>query len=145
MSRFANLSNTGRIAGPCRCDGKPHPDDWVEIIAEMPYGAEGLIGAAGWASDKVYNFHAARLKLLELAIVRWNFLGPTGESWDPTSTSIALLDKETVEWLAKEIDLALKGKGKLPNASAGKSPDGSSGTPSRSRGIPARASSTTSS
>jgi hypothetical protein len=148
MSRFADLSQTKTIHGPCRCDGKPHPEDTVEILTELPYGAEGAMGAAGWArSDKVFDFVAARLKLLELAVVSWNFLGPNGTPWEPSQTTVALLDKQTANWIATEINAAVtaKGKGSLPNGSGGSSRNGSSETRSRTPAKPTPASSTTSS
>ena len=117
MSRFANLEATEVIDAPCRCDGK------------------------------VYNFQAARLKLLELGIVSWNLLGPTGRSWEPSPVTIGLLDKETVTWIATELNKRLDGKskGSLPNGSAGRSRTGSSETSSPTLEIPAQPSSTTSS
>jgi hypothetical protein len=148
MSRFANLEATTVINAPCRCDGKPHPQDEVTIRTEMPYGAAGIIGVAGWStSDKAYNSHAARLKLLELTVVSWNLLGPTGKDWEPGTTSIALLDSETVNWIATEVNAALEGKGKakLPNVSAGGSANGSSDPASQTPETPAPTSSTTSS
>lgn len=148
MSRFANLEASKTINAPCRCDGKPHPQDEVTIRTEMPYGAAGIIGVAGWStSDKAYNSHAARLKLLELTVISWNLLGPTGQSWEPSPVALNLLDTETVNWIATEVNAALEGKdkGKLPNASAGNSANGSSAPPSPTHENPAPASSTTSS
>lgn len=150
MSRFANLAATEVVTADCRCDGHPHLRDEVTILTELPYGAEGLMASAGWGqSDKVYNFAAARLKLLELAVQAWNLHGPTGQTWEVTPVTISLLDKETVTWLAGEINTRLEAKGKvktaLPNGSAGSSRTGSSATRSRTRGKPAQPSSTTSS
>jgi hypothetical protein len=148
MSRFANVTATRVIKAACRCDGKPHPQDEVTIRTELPYGAAGVIGVAGWStSDKAYNSHAARLKLVELVTVSWNILGPAGKPWDPSAISIAMLDADTVDWIAKEAnaDFERKGKATLPNASAGTSASGSSDPASPTPETPAQTSSTTSS
>ena len=148
MSRFANIEAFRVITADCRCDGKPHAEDEVTIRTELPYGAAGVIGVAGWStSDKAYNSHAARLKLLDLSVVAWNILGPAGKPWDPSPISIAMLDADTVNWIAKEVnaDFERKGKATLPNASAGDSASGSSDPASPTPETPAPTSSTTSS
>ena len=147
MSRFADIGSTDTIRGPCRCDGKQHTEDTVDLVRELPYGSAGIVRVAGFAHgvEGVYDGNAAMLKLLELGVKGWNFTGPNGTAWPVDRVTISLLDEETVNWIAGELDKRFKSPRTLPNASAAPSPDGSRGSGCRTREKRQRQSSTTSS
>lgn len=131
MSRFIEQSATRAITAPCGCPGTPHPEDRVEIVAEVPYGVVGQVSAAGYADNPaVFNRIRANQKLLELTVRSWNFLGPDGREWPVTPVSIALLDASTLEWISKEVNRGFK-PAKIPKGLPEHSANGSSGMPSR--------------
>jgi hypothetical protein len=134
VSRFVNPNDTIEIVvGDCECPGKPHAKDVAVARRQLGYAALGRIGMAALAEGTggFIDPTATRRKLLEEAIVRWNFLDAEGKEVEVSSAAIAELDQPTVEFLAEKIDSVNRLRDALPNGSSGRSRASSRATASR--------------
>lgn len=148
-SRFANPNRTDVLPlGPCQCPGTPHDDgDFAVYRQELGAGELERAGAYGWAAAdyQYYDSAAARCKLIEIGVVRWNLLGPDGEEMPVNARSAALLDEATQSLIATRLDEVTKPR-KLPKGSGGRSANGRVAKPSHTpRGSRGRSSTTHSS
>jgi hypothetical protein len=148
-SRFADPNRTDVLPlGPCQCPGTPHEaGDQVVYRQELGAGEMERVGVWGWAATgyQYYDSAAARCKLIEIGVVRWNLLGPDGQAMDVTVANAALLDDETQTLIAAKLDEVTAPR-KLPKGSGGRSPNGhrANGSPTR-RASRGRSSTTSSS
>ena len=155
VSRFANPSRTDvLILGPCQCPnrrvvdspvrgpdrrvhdrGVPHEQDEVVHRLELGAGEEERAGTYGWSVTgwQYYDSAAARAKLIEIGVVRWNLLGPDGEAMPVTARSAALLDDATLKAISERLDEVTARGDPLPNESGAPSEDSSPGSASRTR------------
>lgn len=136
MSRFADANDTVVVeVGECVCPGTPHAGDTATVRRQLGYAALGRIGMAGLVEGRrgVADPTAVRRRLLEEAVVAWNFLGPDGEAWPVNAVTIAELDAATVDFLAEKVDELNRLTAALPKGSAGRSPAGTRGSGSRTR------------
>lgn len=146
MSRFADPTDVKVVSlGACQCPGTPHAQDEAALHRQLGYGAKGEIQKAGWISGRGVYFDAmaAQRKLVEVAVVSWNLLGPNGKEWAATETTIAKLDEQTIELLATAANDALE-REPLPNEPGAPSADSSSESASPNRATRRQRSSTTS-
>lgn len=137
-SRFANPDRTDVLSlGPCQCPGQPHEEDHVVHRVELGAGEEERAGTYGWSVTgwEYFDSTAARCKLVEIGVVRWNLLGPDGEPMPVSVRSAALLDEETLNLITKKLDevTARPRGGPSPNGSGARSVSGSPGSASRRR------------
>lgn len=146
VSRFADPNRTDvLVLGECQCPGTPHEQDEVVYRLELGAGEEERAGTYGWSSTgwAYFDSAAARAKLVEIGVVRWNLLGPDGEPMPVTARSATLLDEATLDLITKKLDEVTgrdepdeKGKPKRkppPNASGARSGRTSSASASRTR------------
>jgi len=146
MSRFADATEVKVVSlGDCQCPGTPHARDEATMHRQLGHGAKGEIQKAGWISGRGIYFDsmAAQRKLVEVAVVSWNLFGPDGKPREPTESSIAELDEDTVFQLAEAANDALE-REPLPNEPGAPSADSSSESASPNRASRRRRSSTTS-
>lgn len=128
-SRFANPNRTDVLdLGPCGCPGTPHESDQVVYRVELGAGEEERAGAYGWsvAGWQYFDSAAARCKLVEIGVVRWNLLGPDGEAMPVNARSAALLDEATLDLITAKLNEVTAKPEPLPKASAARS---AAGTP----------------
>lgn len=119
-SRFANPNRTDVLSlGPCQCPGTPHEQDEYVHRVELGAGEEQRAGDYGWAEGGYSTFlgSAAQNRLIEIAGIRWNLLGPEGEEMPLTAHSASLLDEETRTLILERLDSLTAGK-PLPKASS---------------------------
>ncbi len=136
LSRFANPNRTDVLSlGPCQCPGKPHEQDEAVYRLELGGGEEARAGAFGWASTggSYFDWEAARSKLIEIGVVRWNLLNDEGEPMPATAATAGLLDQETRDLIATKLDEVTARNGPLPNASSARSRGSSRASASPSR------------
>lgn len=147
-SRFANPNRTDVLSlGPCQCPGAPHETgDFVIYRLELGSGEESRAGAYGWSVTNAayFDWEAARSKLIEIGVVRWNLLGPDGQEMAVTADNAALLDAETRDLIAAKLD-EVTSPAPLPNGSGARSRTTRRASASRTRKVPMASSSTTSS
>lgn len=147
LSRFANPNRTDVLPlGPCQCPGTPHTEGDIAVYRlELGSGEESRAGAYGWSiTNGVYfDWEAARSKLIEIGVVRWNLLGPDGEPMPVTVISAGLLDEKTRNAIAAKLDEVTSPP--LPKASKRRSPRRSLVNGSHIQKVPKPSSSTTSS
>lgn len=135
-SRFANPNRTDILPlGPCECPGTPHEQDEVIYRLELGAGEEERAGAYGWAATgyEYFDSAAARAKLIEIGVVRWNLLGPDGEPMPVNARSAALLDESTQTLIAAKLDEVTTRAAPLPNGSGARSRNGTRASASRTR------------
>jgi len=129
VSRFANRASTARLdLGPCQCDGAPHDADWVEYRTQLGYGDFGQIATVAQT-----DLLAAKRKTLEVAIVAWNLVGPSGEEMPIDGDSVYELDMATAETIYNAVDAAVFADQNLPNGSGARSRNSSRASASRTR------------
>ena len=147
-SRFANPNRVDTLPlGPCQCPGTPHEaGDFAVYRMELGAGEEGRAGAYGWSmtGGAFFDWEAARSKLIEVGVVRWNLLGPDGERMDVTVANAALLDAATRDLITAKLD-EVTTPAPLPNASGARSRTTRRASASRTPKVPKASSSMTSS
>lgn len=136
-SRFANPNRTDVLSlGSCQCPGTPHEQDEVVYRLELGAGEEERAGTYGWSVTgwTYFDSAAARAKLVEIGVVRWNLLGPEGEEMAVNAHNAALLDESTLDLITKKLDEVTEAKERvLPKASVGPSGGTSRANGSRPR------------
>lgn len=141
MSRFANPARTGTFtfAGGCACPGSPHDDDHMELRTEL--------GATEMAMLEAFAALGAGggIKTVAMLLVSWNLLDDDGDPAPPNEEWVGRLWSDQFSddlngWIDEHVRMA-----SLPNASGGRSANGSSATASRTPGKHKRRTSTTSS
>jgi hypothetical protein len=160
VSRFANPNRTDvLVLGPCKCPdrrlevkpfkgpdlrtrdrGTPHEQDEVVYRLELGAGEEERAGTYGWSVTgwQYFDSAAARAKLVEIGVVRWNLLGPDGEPMPVTVRSAALLDDETLGLITAKLDEVTARGDPLPNGSGAPSVASTPVSASRTRKTPKR-------
>lgn len=138
MSHFANPKRTERYTFGCRCPGKPHEEDWMDLRVEL--GAEETA-----ALQRAPTGLLGRVRALSMLLTDWNLLRDDGTEAPATAEMVQSLwadvfSEDLDAWIAEHVRLT-----SLPNASGGRSPNGSSATASPTRAPRRRQSSTTSS
>lgn len=136
-SRFANPNRTDTLSlGPCGCPGTPHDEGDIAVYRlQLGAGEEERAGTYGWSVTgwEYFDSTAARLKLVEIGVVRWNLLGPDGEAMPVNVRSAALLDEATLALITTQLDKVTAKPEPLPKASAAPSAAGTRARSSRSR------------
>lgn len=135
-SRFANPNRTDVLdLGACQCPGTPHESDQVVYRLELGAGEEERAGAYGWSVTgwAYFDSAAARAKLIEIGVVRWNLLGPDGEEMPVNARSAALLDEATLDRITAKLDEVTAKPEPLPKARAARSAAGTPASASPSR------------
>lgn len=137
-SRFANPNRTDVLSlGPCQCPGEPHADgDQVVYRVELGAGEEERAGTYGWSTTgwQYFDSAAARSKLVEIGVVRWNMLGPDGEDMAVTARNAALLDDATLALITAKLDeVTADNRRPLPNESGAPSRASTRASASRTR------------
>jgi hypothetical protein len=106
MRRFANPNLTVDLSlGPCQCPEQPHDEDIAVLRAELGAGEEGRVGAYGWsaANMQYFDWEAARSKLIEIGVVRWNLRDDDGPV--PVNvTTAGLLDEATRDLICNRLN-----------------------------------------
>jgi hypothetical protein len=134
-----NATKELTLPGGCRCPGAPHAADVATIRTQLGHGEEGAISVAGWMATGgvYYSQPAAKAMFIAIGVRSWNLLAADGKPLPITTVGANLLDAETFEFLAAELDQAMTDSRKpLPNPSAAPSEPSSpeSGSPSPEAG-----------
>lgn len=87
------------MVGACRCPGRPHPEDWVELAARIPIAVGAGVMAAMRASrgDDVRLASLMAQVYVENGIVAWSFTGPIEVEGERQGWPI-LVDASAPEW-----------------------------------------------
>lgn len=138
LGRFANPSRTDVLPlGPCQCPDAPHEQDEAVYRLELGAGEEARAGAYGWQASggSYFDWEAARSKLVEIGVVRWNLLNGEGQPMPVTVQSAALLDEDTRTAILTKLDEVTARNAPLPNASGARSQASTRASASRTRTI----------
>lgn len=123
MTRFVDSTATRTISlGPCECPGTPHEADEAVIHERLGYGPLLHIGLAASNEESI-------LRLLEHALVRWNFLGADGKPVSVSRESIEALDSDTAALISEAVNQVVSETSQaLPNGSGAASAATSAGS-----------------
>jgi hypothetical protein len=118
VSQFASPGSTREVdLGACKCPGTPHERDVATVREELGYAAYGYILDAPGPGSRTR-------RLVEVALVDWNLLGPDSQKVDASREAIALLKPAAASKLAAGCAFLLEDpeEDPLPNPSGADSP-----------------------
>jgi len=98
------------VLGECRCPGRPHDEDTVEVLVELPWDVLVEVGMLDGA--------AAYRRLVLGALVGWNLTDAEGDPVPVAAGTVGRLRPDRLEPIADAVNDAYeRAKAPLPNAS----------------------------
>jgi hypothetical protein len=128
VSAFVNPESYTGLDVPCPCpplaNGEPrHDHDTVMLRSRLHYGDLQAVSRAGSILG-VWDKESATLKLMEIGIGSWTFVNDKGETVEPSTAMIRLLDPGIGQQIQDELEkryVAAQEAMTVPNGSSGRS------------------------
>lgn len=128
MSAFINPEQYAPLDVPCPCpplaNGEPrHDHDTIMLRTRLHYGDLQAVSRAG-SLFGVWDNSLATLKLMELGIGSWTFVGDDGQAVEPAAATIRLLDPSIavqIQDVLEKRHAEAQERMTLPNSSGGRS------------------------